>query len=48
MSIRQWLLVVAVAFVWGWLVADWRRDSLELAINTAAQVAGINPAMLCS
>lgn len=40
MSIRQWLLVVAVAFVWGWMVADWRRDSLELAINTAAQVAG--------
>lgn len=40
MSSGQWLVVVALAFVWGWLTADWRRDSLELAINTAAQVAG--------
>lgn len=40
MSIRQWLLVVAAAFMWGWLVADWRRDSLDLAIKTAAQAAG--------
>ena len=40
MSHAQWLVVVALAFVWGWLTADWRRDSLELAINTAAQVAG--------
>lgn len=40
MSHVQWLVVVALAFVWGWLTADWRRDSLELAINTAAQVAG--------
>lgn len=40
MSCGQWLVVVALAFVWGWLTADWRRDSLELAINTAAQVAG--------
>lgn len=36
----QWLIVVALAFVWGWLTADWRRDSLALAINTAAQAAG--------
>ncbi len=40
MSHAQWLVVVALAFVWGWLTADWRRDSLELAINTAVQVAG--------
>ncbi|MBA7739961.1 hypothetical protein [Escherichia marmotae] len=40
MSCGQWLIVVALAFVWGWLTADWRRDSLELAINSAAQVAG--------
>ena len=40
MSSGQWLVVVALAFVWGWLTADWRRDSLELAINSAAQVAG--------
>ncbi|WP_247166325.1 hypothetical protein [Escherichia coli] len=40
MSSGQWLVVVALAFVWGWLTADWRRDSLELAVNTAAQVAG--------
>lgn len=40
MSSGQWLVVVALAFVWGWLTADWRRDSLELAINMAAQVAG--------
>ena len=40
MSSGQWLGVVALAFVWGWLTADWRRDSVELAINTAAQVAG--------
>ncbi|MCE5350910.1 hypothetical protein JEM52_13145 [Citrobacter koseri] len=39
MSSGQWLVVVALAFVWGWLTADWRRDSLDLAINTAAQVA---------
>ena len=29
MSSGQWLVVVALAFVWGWLTADWRRDSLE-------------------
>ena len=40
MTNGQWLVVVALAFVWGWLTADWRRDSLELAINSAAQVAG--------
>lgn len=40
MSQGQWLIVVALAFVWGWLTADWRRDSLELAISTAAQSAG--------
>lgn len=40
MTNSQWLIVVALAFVWGWLTADWRRDSLELAINAAAQVAG--------
>ena len=40
MSQGQWLVVVALAFVWGWLTADWRRDSLELAITTAAQEAG--------
>ncbi|WP_395266263.1 hypothetical protein V1605_10505 [Enterobacter soli] len=40
MSQGQWLIVVALAFVWGWLTADWRRDSLELAITTAAQTAG--------
>ncbi|SAD52438.1 hypothetical protein [Enterobacter roggenkampii] len=40
MTNGQWLIVVALAFVWGWLTADWRRDSLELAINSAAQVAG--------
>jgi len=39
MTNGQWLVVVALAFVWGWLTADWRRDSLELAINSAAQVA---------
>lgn len=40
MTNGQWLVVVALAFVWGWLTSDWRRDSLELAINSAAQVAG--------
>lgn len=40
MTNGQWIIVVALAFVWGWLTADWRRDSLELAINSAAQVAG--------
>ncbi|HHK9526929.1 TPA: hypothetical protein ACQZHT_000043 [Enterobacter hormaechei] len=40
MTNGQWLVVVALAFAWGWLTADWRRDSLELAINSAAQVAG--------
>lgn len=40
MTTGQWLVVVALAFVWGWLTADWRRDSLELAINSAARVAG--------
>ena len=40
MTNGQWLIVVALAFVWGWLTADWRRDSLDLAINSAAQVAG--------
>ena len=40
MSQGQWLIVVALAFVWGWLTADWRRDSVELAITTAAQEAG--------
>ena len=40
MTNGQWLIVVALAFVWGWLTSDWKRDSLELAINTAAQVAG--------
>lgn len=40
MTNGQWLVVVALAFIWGWLTADWRRDSLELAINSAAQVAG--------
>ncbi|MGK4355002.1 hypothetical protein [Enterobacter cloacae] len=40
MTNGQWPVVVALAFVWGWLTADWRRDSLELAINSAAQVAG--------
>ncbi|ELE9732963.1 hypothetical protein RVV74_002004 [Enterobacter ludwigii] len=40
MTNGQWLVVVALAFVWGWLTADWRRDSLELAISSAAQVAG--------
>jgi hypothetical protein len=36
MTTGQWLIVVAVAFAWGWLTADWRRDSLELSISTAA------------
>lgn len=40
MSCGQWMVVVSLAFIWGWLTADWRRDSLELAINTAAQVVG--------
>ena len=40
MTNGQWLIVVALAFVWGWCTADWKRDSLTLAINTAAQVAG--------
>lgn len=40
MSQGQWLIVVALAFVWGWLTAGWQRDSLELAISTAAQSAG--------
>lgn len=40
MTNGQWLIVVALAFVWGWCTADWKRDSLELAISTAAQVAG--------
>ncbi|MDU7134765.1 MAG: hypothetical protein E6325_25720 [Enterobacteriaceae bacterium] len=39
MTTGQWLTVVAVAFVWGWLTADWRRDSLELSITTAATAA---------
>lgn len=39
MTTGQWLIVVAVAFGWGWLTADWRRDSLELSISTAATVA---------
>jgi hypothetical protein len=38
MTNGQWLIVVAVAFV-GWLTADWRRDSLELSIATAATAA---------
>lgn len=40
MSNRLWLVVVAVAFACGWVAADWRRDSLELAISNAAQAAG--------
>ena len=40
MSNGQWLIVVAVAYFLGGLTADWRRDSLELAISTAATVAG--------
>lgn len=39
MTTGQWLIVVAVAFVWGWLTADWRRDSLELSISTAVTAA---------
>lgn len=39
MTTGQWLIVVAAAFVWGWLTADWRRDSLELSISTAATAA---------
>lgn len=40
MTNGQWLIVVALAYAWGWFTADWKRDSLELAISTAAQVAG--------
>lgn len=47
MTNGQWLVVVALAFVWGWLTADWRRDSLELAINSAAQVAVTSPKRRC-
>lgn len=39
MTTVQWLIVVAVAFVWGWKTADWQRDSLELSITTAATAA---------
>lgn len=39
MTTGQWLIVVAVAFVWGWKTADWQRDSLELSISTAATTA---------
>lgn len=39
MNNRLWLVVVALAFVCGWVAADWRRDSLELAVSNAAQAA---------
>jgi len=39
MTTGQWLIVVAVAFLWGWMTADWRRDSLELTVTATANAA---------
>lgn len=36
----RWLITVALAFVVGWTVANWRRDSIDLLISKAANAAG--------
>ncbi|KGA39047.1 hypothetical protein KU75_25025 [Pectobacterium odoriferum] len=39
---KPWLIgvLLAVAFAAGWQVANWQRDSTELAITAAANAAG--------
>ncbi|QCT18483.1 hypothetical protein FEM41_01925 [Jejubacter calystegiae] len=40
MAAGRWLVLMALAFAAGWLVSDWRRDSLQLVVERAAGQAG--------
>ncbi|HEI3267372.1 TPA: hypothetical protein SI311_003761 [Escherichia coli] len=35
-----WLITVALAFVTGWKVAGWQRDSIDLVISKSATATG--------